>query len=106
MAFWDEWCGMTERAVLARVTRNGNITLSAAIRRAAGIETGDLVAVTIEGDTITLVRKKLVEKTQNYLWSEAWQRAEREASEDIAHGRARAFNEAGELIAALEAGEA
>ena len=64
------------------------------------------MAVTIEGGTITLVRNEIVEKTQTYFWSEAWQRAEREASEDIAHGRARAFNEVGELIVALEAGEA
>jgi AbrB family looped-hinge helix DNA binding protein len=97
---------MTEESTLTRVTRNGQITLPAAVRRAAGIEEGDLVAVTIEGDTITLVPKRLVDKSQAYFWSEAWQQAEREASEDIAQGRVQPFDKVEALIAALEAGEA
>ena len=97
---------MTDEMNLTRATRNGQITLPAAIRRAAGIEEGDLVAVTIEGDTITLVPMKLVEKTQTYFWSEAWQRAEREASDDMGQGRVRSFNTVEGLIVALEAGEA
>lgn len=97
---------MTEEVTLTKVTRNGQITLPAAVRRAAGIEEGDLVAVTIQGETITLVPKRLVDKSQAYFWSGAWQQAEREASEDIAQGRVRSFNDAEALIAALEAGEA
>jgi AbrB family looped-hinge helix DNA binding protein len=97
---------MTEESRLTRVTRNGQITLPAAVRRAAGIEEGDLVAVTIEGDTITLVPKRLVDKSQAYFWSEAWQQAEREASEDIAQGHVQPFDKVEALIAALEAGEA
>ena len=73
---------------------------------AAGIEKGDLVAVTIEGGAITLVPKKQVDKSQAYFWSEAWQRAEWEASEDIAQGRVRSFDDVKDLINALEAGEA
>jgi AbrB family looped-hinge helix DNA binding protein len=97
---------MSEESALTRVTRNGQITLPAAVRRAAGIEEGDLVAVTIDGDMITLVPKRLVDKSQAYFWGEAWQQAEREASEDIAQGRARSFNDVEALITALEAGEA
>jgi len=97
---------MTDEMALTRVTRNGQITLPASVRRAAGIEEGDLVAVTIEGDTITLVPKRLVDKSQVYFWSEAWQQAEREASEDIAQGRVRSFDDVEALITALEAGEA
>ncbi len=89
--------------MLTKVTRNGQITLPAAVRRAAGIEEGDLVAVTLEGDTITLVPKRLVDKSQAYFWSEAWQQAEREASDDIAQGRVRSFSDVEALIAALEA---
>jgi AbrB family looped-hinge helix DNA binding protein len=97
---------MAEEAALTKVTRNGQITLPAAVRRAAGIKEGDLVAVSIEGDTITLVPKRLVDKSQAYFWSDAWQQAEREASEDIAQGRVRSFSDVEALIAALEAGEA
>ena len=97
---------MTEEVTLTKVTRKGQITLPAAIRRAAGIEEGDLVAVTIEGDTINLVPKRLVDKSQAYFWSEAWQQAEREASEEFVQGRVRPFSDVEALLAALEAGEA
>ena len=97
---------MTEEVTLTKVTRKGQITLPAAIRRAAGIEEGDLVAVTIEGDTITLVPKRLVDKSQAYFWSEAWQQAEREASEEFVQRRVRPFSDVEALLAALEAGEA
>jgi len=97
---------MSEGLTLTKVTRNGQITLPAAVRRAAGIEEGDLVAVTIEGDTITIIPKKLVDKSQAYFWSDAWQQAEREASEDITRGRVRTFEDVDALIAALDAGKA
>ena len=91
---------------LTKVSRNGQITLPAAVRRAVGIKEGDLVAVTVEGESITLAPKRLVDKSQAYFWSRSWQQTEREASEDIAQGRVRAFENVEELIAALEAGEA
>ena len=97
---------MSEETTLTKVTRNGQITLPAAVRRAAGIREGDLVAVTIEGDTITLIPKRLVDKSQAYFWSDAWQLAEREANEDIAQGRVQSFNDVEALIAALEVGKA
>jgi AbrB family looped-hinge helix DNA binding protein len=91
---------------LAKVTRNGQITLPAAVRRAAGIEEGDLVAVTVERETIVLTPKKLVDKSQAYFWSDAWQTGEREASQDISEGRVTRFGDVEELIRTLEAGEA
>jgi len=97
---------MNEEIALTKVTRNGQITLPAAIRRAAGIEEGDLVAVSIEDGIITLVPKRLVDKTQAYFWTESWQQGEREASDDIAAGNLRAFDDAGDLVRALEASKA
>jgi len=96
---------MTDALALTKVTRNGQITLPAAVCRASGIEEGDELAVTTEGDTITLVPKRLVDKNQIYFWSEAWQQAEREASDHIVQGRVRPFDDADALITALEAGE-
>ena len=97
---------MNEEIALTKVTRNGQITLPASIRRAAGIEEGDLVAVAIENGTITLVAKRLIDKTQAYFWTESWQQGEREASDDIAAGNLRAFDDAGDLVRALEAHKA
>jgi AbrB family looped-hinge helix DNA binding protein len=91
---------------VAKVARNGQITLSAAVRRAAGIEEGDLVPVTVERETIVLTPKKLADKSQAYFWSEVWQTGEREASQDISEGRVTRFGDVEELFRALEAGEA
>jgi hypothetical protein len=62
--------------------------------------------VSIEGGTITLVAKRLVDKTQAYFWTEAWQKGERDASDDTASGRLRSCDNAEDLIRALEAGKA
>ncbi|TET82944.1 MAG: AbrB/MazE/SpoVT family DNA-binding domain-containing protein, partial [Anaerolineales bacterium] len=53
---------MVEDFTLTKVTRNGQITLPAAVRRAANIEEGDLIKVVVEGDTIRLSPQKLIDK--------------------------------------------
>jgi antitoxin PrlF len=97
---------MAGKAAPTRVTRKSQITILTAVRRAAGIEEGDLLVVTVEGNTIALIPKKLVDKSQTYFSSEAWQHGEREATQDIAGGRVRAFSDVDELITAIDAGEA
>jgi AbrB family looped-hinge helix DNA binding protein len=97
---------MAENFTLTKITRNGQITLPAAVRRAANLEEGDLIAVVVEGDTIRLSPQKLIDKSQAYFWSEDWQKGEREASEDIDAGRIQEFEDVDALVDALEAGEA
>ncbi|MFQ6057256.1 MAG: AbrB/MazE/SpoVT family DNA-binding domain-containing protein [Anaerolineae bacterium] len=90
-------------ASLVKVTRSGQITIPAAVRRAANIQEGDYVEVTVVDDKVVLTPKRLVDKSQAYFWTEEWQAAEREADEDIRAGRVRAFESAEELIADLDA---
>jgi len=97
---------VVENLTLTKVTRNGQITIPAAVRRAANIEEGDLIAVIVEGDTIRLSPQKLIDKSQAYFWSEDWQKGELEASEDIGAGRIQEFGDVDTLIDALEAGKA
>jgi AbrB family looped-hinge helix DNA binding protein len=97
---------MAGHVTLTKVTRNGQITLPASVRRATGIEEGDLLAVTVDRETVILTPKRLVDKSQAYFWSDAWQQGEREANEDIAEGRVGKFRNVEELITALEAGKA
>jgi antitoxin MazE len=73
--------------VLTKVTRNGQLTLPAAIRRAFHVEEGDYIEVRAAEEGIILVPKKIIDKSQAYFWSASWQIAEKEASEDIASGR-------------------
>ena len=93
--------------LITKVTRNGQVTLPAVVRRTLHVEEGDYIEVRVEGDSIILTPKKLVDKSQSYFWSPAWQRAEAEASADIAAGRIHTFEDADDLIASLhEGGEA
>ena len=94
---------MAEDIVLTKVTRNGQITLPASVRRMTNIEEGDYIAVSVEGDTILLTPKWLIDKNQAYFWTEEWQRGENAATEDIRDGRTSEFTEVEDLIASLEA---
>jgi AbrB family looped-hinge helix DNA binding protein len=91
----------TQHAV-TKITRNGQITLPAAIRREANVEEGDLLAVHLEEDRIVLIPQKLIDKSQAYFWAEGWQEAEQEAERDIAEGRVEAYETVEDLIAALD----
>jgi AbrB family looped-hinge helix DNA binding protein len=91
---------------LTKVTRNGQMTLPAATRRALKIEEGDYIEVRVSGESIVLTPKRLVDKSQAYYWTPGWQAAEREADEDIAAGRVHTFDNAEDLIANLHKGRA
>ncbi len=82
----------------SKITRNGQITLSAGIRKKLGLETGDLIEIEIIQDKAVLTPKKLIDKDQSYFWTKEWQKAEIEASEDIKSGRTRVFDTAEELF--------
>ena len=56
--------------IYSKVTRNGQITLPAVIRRNMGIEEGDLIEIEVSGDKAVLVPKKLIDKSQSYFWTE------------------------------------
>jgi AbrB family looped-hinge helix DNA binding protein len=86
----------------SKVTRNGQITLPASIRKRLGIEEGDLVEIEIEDEKAVLMPKKLVDKSQAYFWTKKWQEGEREADEDIKAGRIKTFNTVDELIKDLD----
>ena len=93
-----------ETVTLTRVTRNGQVTLPARVRRALRVEEGDYIEVRVAEDSIILTPKKLVDKSQAYFWSPAWQVAEHEASEDIAAGRVHEARNVDDLIARLDKG--
>ena len=87
---------------LVKVTRGGQITLPAAIRRAAGICIGDYVEVNVTDEGLVLKAKHVIDKSQAYFWSAEWQQAEREAQADLDEGRSQRFDSVEELIADLD----
>ncbi len=90
---------------LVKVTRGGQVTIPAALRRAAGIEVGDYLEVQVVDDRLVLSPKQVIDKSQAYFWTEAWQAGEREAQDDLEAGRVARFRTLEELIADLDAEE-
>lgn len=89
---------------MARTTlrAKGQLTLPDDIRRAARLETGDLLEAELTADGILLRPQKLIDATQAWFWSPEWQAGEREADADRSTGRVEAFESGDELIAALQ----
>lgn len=84
--------------VYSKVTRHGQITLPAPVRKKLGIEEGDIVGIDVVDDKAVLVPKRLVDKSQAYFWTKKWQQKEREADEDIGAGRVKASDSAEDLL--------
>ena len=87
---------------LVKVTRNGQITIPAEVRKELGIEEGDYMEVTLKEGVIMISPAQVVDKSQAYFWSKSWQREEREADEDIEAGRVRVFDDVDSLISDLD----
>jgi AbrB family looped-hinge helix DNA binding protein len=86
---------------MLQIRKKFQITLPVSIREQLGLEEGDYIAVEARDDEIVLRPKKLIDKSQAWFWSEAWQAAEREAEADIQAGRVHKFPNAEEAIAFL-----
>jgi AbrB family looped-hinge helix DNA binding protein len=91
---------------LVKVTRGGQVTIPADMRRQAGIDIGDYVEVRMVEGHLVLLPKQLIDKDQTWFWTEAWQAAEREAEDDLRAGQVKEFDTLDELIADLDADEA
>jgi AbrB family looped-hinge helix DNA binding protein len=85
-------------ATYSKVTRHGQITLPAPVRKSLGIEEGDMVEIEVIDDRAVLVPKRLVDKSQSYFWTKKWQEGEKEADKDIKARRLKYFDSAEELI--------
>lgn len=88
---------------LAKVSRNGQLHLSVAIRRALRLRAGEYVEMKLVGRSLIVTPKKVIDKDQAYYWSAEWQAAERAADTDIAAGRVKKFRNAADLIKELNA---
>ena len=89
-------------SVYSKVTRHGQITLPASVRKKLGVNEGDIIEIEVVDERAMLVPKKLVDKSQAYFWAKEWQEGEREAELDIKSGHVRVFDSAEELIKELE----
>ena len=86
----------------SKVTRNGQITLPAPVRRSLDIEEGDLIEIEVIDEKAVLSPKRLVDKSQAYFWTKKWQEGERAAEADIKNKRVKVFATVEELVKDLE----
>lgn len=87
----------------ARVRAKGEVTIPIAIRRAARLEEGDLVAVELTDDGILLRPQKVIDADQVWFWTPEWQAGEREADEQAARGGGEVYMDEESFLAALDA---
>ena len=83
------------------VRGKGQITIPTDVRKAAHLEEGDPVEVEIVPEGILIRPHKVIDATQAWFWTPAWQAGEREASEQLARGEVREFASGEEFLAAL-----
>ena len=85
-----------------QISQKGIITLPVEIRKKLHLMVGDLLAVILEKDKITLVPKTVIDKDQTWFWTKEWQREEMEAEEDIRKGRTKRFKSVKALMEDLK----
>lgn len=78
------------------------MTLPDALRRAAHLQEGDVLEAEVQDEAIVLRPKKLVDASQAWFWTSAWQRGEREASAEIAAGRTTRYDSDEDFLRSLE----
>ncbi len=87
---------------LVKVSRGGQVTLPVALRQAANIEIGDYLEVALVGEQLVLSPKQVIDKSQAYFWSAAWQEGEQEADEDLRRGQVKQFETIDEMFDDLD----
>lgn len=87
---------------LTRMRPKGQVTIPEDIRRAARLSEGDYLEVSVRDGAIVLEPKTVIDASQAWFWTEAWQAGEREASADIAEGRTRRFDSDGDFLTSLD----
>jgi len=73
--------------MLTKLRAKGQITIPEEVRRAAHIEEGDYLEMSVQDDAVILRPRAVVPKAQAWFWQREWQAGELEASEDIRSGR-------------------
>lgn len=87
---------------IIRLRPKGQLTLPDALRRAAHLQEGDVLEAEVQDEAIVLRPKKLVDASQAWFWTSAWQRGEREASAEIAAGRTTRYDSDEDFLRSLE----
>jgi AbrB family looped-hinge helix DNA binding protein len=84
------------------IRAKGQVTIPRDIREAAHLAEGDPVEFEITSEGILLRPQKVIDATQAWFWTPAWQAGERAASEEVAAGRTESFDNDEDFLASLD----
>jgi antitoxin PrlF len=84
------------------IRAKGQVTIPQQIREAAHLKEGDPVEVELTQEGILLRPKKVIDATQAWFWSPAWQAGEAAASADVEAGRVEVFDSGEEFLVRLD----
>jgi AbrB family looped-hinge helix DNA binding protein len=84
------------------VRNKGQVTIPADVRRAFHLEEGDPVQVEVVEDGILLRPQKVIDVTQAWFWSRAWQERLRRSVEQLEAGEGERFETDEDFLAALD----
>lgn len=87
----------------AKLSSKGQITLPKAARDAARLVEGDPMKVEVTDDGAIILRpQKMIDASQSWFFTPAWQKGEEAASADIAAGRVTRFSSDEEFLASFD----
>jgi antitoxin PrlF len=87
----------------ATVRKKGQLTIPAEIREAAHIEEGDPIEFEIVAEGIMLRPKKVIDSTQAWFWTAAWQERVHTSIQEIQAGEGEQFESEDDFLASLDA---
>lgn len=68
---------------IMKISPQGQVRIPKKIMESLGIEKGDYLAMDIENGQILLKPRKLIDPSQGWHWTKAWQKKEVEADKEI-----------------------
>jgi antitoxin MazE len=93
------------KTVLEEAVRLGaknQVTIPHRISKALRLKKGDHMLMRLVGRRVEMIPASLIPKDQLWFWTPEWQKKEREADEDIAHGRVKEGASVEELLKDLK----
>jgi AbrB family looped-hinge helix DNA binding protein len=87
---------------ISEIRTNSQITIPKQIMKKLLLKEGDKIEFEVKEDEIIIRPVLIIDKTQSWFWTKKWQKAEREADEDIKAGRVKTFDEVDSLMKDLE----
>ena len=88
--------------MITQLRSRAQITLPREIVKKMKLQQGDNLDVIVDDDKIIIKPVLVIDRSQTWFWSKEWQAMEKEADEDIKHGRVQKARSVKELIEKLD----